>query len=62
MTIEEIKQTFGPHGIVYSFSGKKEELETIVGTSYVVLVVNGNVYFAVTDENYTPTDTRMELI
>ena len=62
MTIEEIKSYFSNRP-VYTFSGTKEELQEITGGSFTVLITNGTIYFCVSsDETYTPTDNRMELV
>ena len=62
MTIEEIKSYFGNRP-VYTFSGTKEELQVMTGGSFTGLITNGRIYFCVSsDETYTPTDNRMELV
>ena len=62
MTVEEIKNYFN-NRTVYIFNGPMSDLQNIVGASFTVLVVNGKIYFSVTErDDYTPSDERMELI
>ena len=62
MNVTEVKNCFGPDANSYNifmFAGKKEELQTIVGTTYTTLILDGQLFFCVNNPDYIPTDSRM---
>lgn len=48
--------------VVYTFNGTLTQLKEAAGTTIRTLSVNGVLHFVSTDENYTPTDARMEVL
>ena len=62
MSIEDIKNYFHNYP-VYIFSGPKEELQSIVGTNFSMLIVEDKVYFSILSKDpLAYFDERMELI
>lgn len=66
MTREEIIAQFqGSSDVeptVYIFSGSKEDLKSVANTTIRMLLSNGVLYFVSSNDQYTPTDPRMEIL
>lgn len=66
MTREEIIKQFQGKSetttTVYIFRGSLTDLQKIAATSIRTLQVAGVLYFMSIDENYIPTDPRMEIL
>ena len=66
MTREEIIAQFqGGSDIeptVYIFRGSKEDLKSVANTTIRMLSSNSVLYFVSSDDQYVPTDSRMEIL
>ncbi len=66
MTREEIIAQFQGSSesapVVYIFNGTLSQLETVAATNIKTLKVQDTLYFVSLDSEYTPTDSRMEIL
>lgn len=47
---------------VYIFNGSKDDLKSVANTTIRMLSSNGVLYFVSSDNQYIPTDPRMEIL